>query len=629
MNVKDSGGGPLAPSAFGPEGGPRPLSSDHRRLVLALLLSLLFHALLAGLTFGGEGVGLPGFSLPWRERRVEAPELRVLLGPAPAFAPASASAAGETPPTPSEPALGTGPAPAFSPSATPPPRSEMAASIRPTTPPSDDNASVAPDAEARAAVAQAPVRDANAGRAAPAPVDTPAIAGGAPVDVPAPSAQALSAAPTPVLSSTQGEAPARALDVLPAPAAPSPQPVIATPTVTGEEAPQAARLDAARLDAARQEAERQQVARLAEQQQEAQRLEAARLEAERNAAARKEAERLAAEQQEARRQEASRREAERVEAERLAAARLEAQREARRREAERQAEERLATQQREAQQREAERQAAERLAEQQREAQRREAVRRETERLEAARLEAERSEAARREAERREAQQRAAERVAAEQREAQRLEAVRQESVRLDAERQEAARREAARQEAARQEAARQAVALQEAARARAKQEEEERREARLRAIGRQLDEEAARREQPTADADRSSRLPQSLSTARRARLWGRVDPNGELVRYAEAWALKIQLNTPVDAVREIARRPHTQAMVTVAIRSDGSVESVSFVRSSGVAEVDEAIRRIVQSHANYPAFPPGLVRDYDVVEIRRTWHFDAAVRLY
>ena len=163
----------------------------------------------------------------------------------------------------------------------------------------------------------------------------------------------------------------------------------------------------------------------------------------------------------------------------------------------------------------------------------------------------------------------------------------------------------------------------------RAKQEEEERREARLRAIGRQLDEEAARREQPTADADRSSRLPQSLSTARRARLWGRVDPNGELVRSAEAWALKIQLNTPVDTVREIARRPHTQAMVTVAIRSDGSVESVSFVRSSGVAEVDEAIRRIVQSHANYPAFPPGLVRDYDVVEIRRTWHFDAAVRLY
>jgi TonB family protein len=69
--------------------------------------------------------------------------------------------------------------------------------------------------------------------------------------------------------------------------------------------------------------------------------------------------------------------------------------------------------------------------------------------------------------------------------------------------------------------------------------------------------------------------------------------------------------------------------VVTVAVRSDGSVESVTFVLSSGVPEVDEAIRRIVQSHQHYQAFPPALARDYDVVEIRRTWHFDVAVRLY
>ena len=68
--------------------------------------------------------------------------------------------------------------------------------------------------------------------------------------------------------------------------------------------------------------------------------------------------------------------------------------------------------------------------------------------------------------------------------------------------------------------------------------------------------------------------------------------------------------------------------MVTVAIRSDGSVESVTFVVSSGVAEVDEAIRRIVEGQRPYPAFPPGLAGEYDVVEIRRTWHFDMAIRL-
>ena len=119
------------------------------------------------------------------------------------------------------------------------------------------------------------------------------------------------------------------------------------------------------------------------------------------------------------------------------------------------------------------------------------------------------------------------------------------------------------------------------------------------------------------------------MSTARRVRLWGRGHPNVELVQYAEGWARKIQFNTLVKTVREVAKQPHTDPTVTVAIRSDGSVESVSFVVSSGVAEVDEAIRRIVQSHVHYQAFPPALAREYDVIEIRRTWHFDDAVRLY
>jgi outer membrane biosynthesis protein TonB len=149
--------------------------------------------------------------------------------------------------------------------------------------------------------------------------------------------------------------------------------------------------------------------------------------------------------------------------------------------------------------------------------------------------------------------------------------------------------------------------------------------------MGRQLDEEAARRE--TAAAATAARQPDtrpySLSTARRGRLWGRSDPNSDLILYAEAWARKIQFNTTVDVVREVAKRPHVDPLVTVAIRSDGSVESVTFVLSSGVTEIDEAIRRIVQSQVPYLAFPPGLARDFDVIEIRRTWYFDVAVRLY
>ena len=93
-------------------------------------------------------------------------------------------------------------------------------------------------------------------------------------------------------------------------------------------------------------------------------------------------------------------------------------------------------------------------------------------------------------------------------------------------------------------------------------------------------------------------------------------------------WSQKIQVNTAVETVRELTQQPHTPPMVTVAMRSDGSVELVTFVVSSGVAQIDEAIRLIVESHKPYPAFPPALARDFDVVEIRRTWHFDSAVRL-
>ena len=143
--------------------------------------------------------------------------------------------------------------------------------------------------------------------------------------------------------------------------------------------------------------------------------------------------------------------------------------------------------------------------------------------------------------------------------------------------------------------------------------------------MGRQLDEEAARRDAAQA----ASRLLPSSSTLRRGRLFGRTDPNAELILYAEAWSRKIHLNMGFEMVRKHAQQPHTDPLVTVAIRRDGSVESVTFVSSSGVAAIDDAIRRIVQDQMPYLPFQPALARDFDVIEIRRTWHFDTAIRLY
>jgi outer membrane biosynthesis protein TonB len=90
----------------------------------------------------------------------------------------------------------------------------------------------------------------------------------------------------------------------------------------------------------------------------------------------------------------------------------------------------------------------------------------------------------------------------------------------------------------------------------------------------------------------------------------------------------KIELNVPIDMVREVVKQPHTQPIVTVAVRADGSVEKVTFEVSSGVPALDDAIRKVIASQAPYGAFSPSLARRYDVIEIRRTWVFDYAIRL-
>jgi uncharacterized protein YjbI with pentapeptide repeats len=332
-----------------------------------------------------------------------------------------------------------------------------------------------------------------------------------------------------------------------------------------------ARQEAALLEAARLEAEREEAARQTRDLQEAARLEAAR-----QAADLREAARQGAAPQEAARVEAARVEAARVEAARVEAAKIEATKV--------------------------------------------EAAKVEAAAIEAAKIEATKVDAAKIEAAKIEATKVEAAKVEAAKVEAAKIEAAKVEAAKVEAAKVEAAKVEGAKVEGAKVEATR-----VEAARVEVAQEAAARREAVLRAIGRQLDEEAARREAATTAA----RLSPSWSSARRYRLFGRTDPNAELILYAEAWSRKIELNMTFNMVREAAKQPHTDPLVTVAIRSDGSVESVTFVLSSRVSAIDEAIRRIVQSQTPYQVFPPALASEFDVIEIRRTWHFDIAIRLY
>ena len=537
------------------------MNTERRRLSLALLLSLLIHSLLLSLTFGGEMLGLPDFAFPWRERRIEAPDLRVVLVPAQVTAAEPAGSSANAPPQQAsiEPTVAGGPAltPPVS-SATIPGRAAEVILLK-------DKAEPTPDIATGAVAAKTPLRTELSGDAAARPIPLPEVIAVEQSDKATWVVPAATPEQTPVIAVAPNAPIAPGLETV----TPAPRDVGEVAQIRAEPEVRERVVEVAKLDPPEREVQTQR-------QRQADQLEAARVEAAQREAARQEVARV-----EVLRLEALRVETQRQEAARVAAAQLDAERQ--------------------------------------------DAARKEAARVEAARLETQR---------RGEAQ------LAAAQQEAQRLDVARKEATRiqaaqLEAQRKEAARLAVARLETERQEAVRQAAvqaaAGKEAARIQEEKEEDARRAARREAMGRQLDEEAARRKatEAAATAARSpSTLPYSLSTARRFRLLGRNDPNVELVEYAEVWARKIQLNTPVDTVRDVAKRPHTNPMVTVAIRSDGSVESVTFVLSSGAAEVDEAIRRIVQSLVPYQAFPPGLAREFDVIEVRRTWHFDTAIRL-
>jgi periplasmic protein TonB len=93
--------------------------------------------------------------------------------------------------------------------------------------------------------------------------------------------------------------------------------------------------------------------------------------------------------------------------------------------------------------------------------------------------------------------------------------------------------------------------------------------------------------------------------------------------RYVEDWRLKVErvgnLNYP-EAAR--ANKLYGSLLLTVGIRSDGTLESVAVDRSSGQKILDIAAKKIVGMGAPYAPFPPDIRRDTDILYITRTWTF-------
>jgi protein TonB len=93
--------------------------------------------------------------------------------------------------------------------------------------------------------------------------------------------------------------------------------------------------------------------------------------------------------------------------------------------------------------------------------------------------------------------------------------------------------------------------------------------------------------------------------------------------RYVEDWRMKVErignLNYP-EAARE--NKLYGSLVLTVAIRSDGSLDSVKVNHSSGERILDAAAVKIVEMAAPYAPFPENIRRDTDILYITRTWTF-------
>lgn len=98
---------------------------------------------------------------------------------------------------------------------------------------------------------------------------------------------------------------------------------------------------------------------------------------------------------------------------------------------------------------------------------------------------------------------------------------------------------------------------------------------------------------------------------------------------YLGAWARKVErignLNYP-----QAAKEQHIYGslILHVAVRRDGSVESVRVVRSSGHDLLDQAAVNIVNLAAPYAPFPPEIAAETDVLDIIRTWQFQRGGKL-
>jgi protein TonB len=101
------------------------------------------------------------------------------------------------------------------------------------------------------------------------------------------------------------------------------------------------------------------------------------------------------------------------------------------------------------------------------------------------------------------------------------------------------------------------------------------------------------------------------------------------LAQYVEDWRIKVErignLNYPIEARGRI----YGSLQVTVAIRPDGSIDSMQVTRPSGYPILDRAAEKILNLAAPFAPFSSEILKDYNMIVITRTWTFAPGDKLF
>ena len=117
-------------------------------------------------------------------------------------------------------------------------------------------------------------------------------------------------------------------------------------------------------------------------------------------------------------------------------------------------------------------------------------------------------------------------------------------------------------------------------------------------------------------------------SNGARRSIFGSKNGDVDLNLYILSWRQKVESNGRLNYSQLAKDKMLSDPIVIVSVRSNGSVENIVILRSSGRKEMDDAVRRIALVNAPYSAFPPSLARKFDVIDIRQVWIFDESLHV-